>query len=193
MKSHWYVTKTERNISDFWNTVAMEIMWYAYHVYWMAGSLHAVYVNAKQFSSWRADIIMPCFKMALLDCHVIWILAAGVSCFHFPWLLVSSHGFDWISCCCLTFTLKFPSRASFGGQGRRVTGSRRLDLDSGIILWEDIEWSKWRQKAGMLQIALFFISVPSDGRFSRFIQRLFFSFLLKISYHFSLGVSSFPG
>lgn len=91
-----------------------------------------------------------------------------------PWLLISSHGFDWISCCCLTFTLKFPSRASFGGQGRRVTGIRRLDLDLGIILWEDIEWSKWREKAGMLQIASFLISVPSDGRFSRFIRRLFF-------------------
>lgn len=93
-----------------------------------------------------------------------------------PWLLISSHGFDWISCCCLTFTLKFPRRASFGGQGMWVTESRRLDFDSGIILWEDIEWSKWREKAGMLQIASFLISVPSDGRFSRFIWRLFFLF-----------------
>lgn len=51
MKSHSYDTKPERKISDFSYTVAMEITWFAYLVYWMASAPHAASENAKQFSS----------------------------------------------------------------------------------------------------------------------------------------------
>lgn len=174
MKSHSYDTKAEKNISDFSYTVAMAITWRVYLVYWMAGSPPVAFVNAKQFRSWRADILIPCSRMAPLEFHVIWILASGVSCLHLHDSSSVVEALIEFPAAVWRVTLKFPSVTSSGGQERQVNRTRQLDLNSGIILWEDIEWSKWRQKAGMWQIALYLISVLSEGRFSWFIQRLFF-------------------
>lgn len=156
MKSHSYDTKAEKNISDFSYTVAMAITWRVYLAYWMAGCPPAAFVNAKQFRPWRADILIPCSRMAPVDCHVIWILASGVSCLHLHESSSVVEALIEFPAAVWHVTLKFPSVASSGGQERQVNWTRQLDLNSGIILWEGIEWSKLRQIA--LYLILFFLS-----------------------------------
>lgn len=177
----------QRGTYQISNTVAMEIMWYAYHVCWMAGSPQAVYVNAKQFSSWRTDILMPCWQKGNsgLSCSLDFSSWGLVSLS--PWLLISSHGFDWISCCCLTFTLKFPGRTYFGGQEMRVTGSNWI-WTRGLSPEKTLNGAKEGKSWHVANSFIFLISEILQVH-----PKVIFPLLLRISCHCSLGLASFPG